>query len=45
MSETPTFGRYAKLSVDDMGPEQQAGYRLMVEGARGRLPVDPSGSA
>ncbi len=38
MPETPTFGRYTELSVDDMTSEQQAGYRLLVEGARGRLP-------
>lgn len=38
MSDTPTFGRYTELSVDDMAPEQQAGYRLLVDGPRGRLP-------
>ena len=38
MADTPTFGRYTELSVEEMSPEQQAGYRLLVEGARGRLP-------
>jgi len=36
-SETPTFGRYAELPYDKMSPEQQAGYKSMIE-ARGRLP-------
>src|SRR4030095_16896019 len=38
MSATPTFGRYAEIPVDRMTPEQQAGYRSMVDGPRGRLP-------
>jgi 4-carboxymuconolactone decarboxylase len=38
MPDTPTFGRYAELSVEQMTAEQQAGYRLMVDGPRGRLP-------
>ena len=38
MAGNLTFGRYAELSVDDMTPEQEAGYRLMVDGPRGRLP-------
>ena len=38
MSGTPTFGRYAELPVDQMTPEQRAGYRFLVEGPRGRLP-------
>ena len=38
MTDTPTFGRYAELPVERMTPEQQSGYRLLVEGARGRLP-------
>ncbi len=38
MTETPTFGRYTELSVEQMTPEQQTGYRLLVDGARGRLP-------
>jgi len=37
MAETPTFGRYAEIPYDQMTPEQQAGYRSMME-ARGRLP-------
>src|SRR5688572_22132690 len=39
----PTFGRYAELSVECMTPEQRAGCSV-VEGSRGRLPVDPAGS-
>ena len=38
MSETPTFGRYTEIPVDRMTPEQQEGYRAMVNGPRGRLP-------
>jgi 4-carboxymuconolactone decarboxylase len=37
MAETPTFGRYAEIPYDEMTPEQQEAYRLMVE-TRGRLP-------
>ena len=37
MAETPTFGRYAEIPYDQMTPEQQEGYRLLIE-ARGRLP-------
>ena len=37
MAETPTLGRYAEIPYDQMTPEQQEGYRSMVE-ARGRLP-------
>ena len=37
MTETPTFGRYAEIPLDQMTPEQQVGYRAIV-GARGRLP-------
>jgi len=37
MAETPTFGRYAEIPYDKMTPEQQDGYRSMLE-ARGRLP-------
>ena len=37
MSETPTFGRYAEIPFDKMSPEQQQGYKSMIE-ARGRLP-------
>src|SRR5262245_54882849 len=38
MSDTATFGRYAELPVDKMTPDQQKGYRAMVDGPRGRLP-------
>jgi len=38
MSATPTFGRYAELPVDEMTPEQQKGYRFLMDGPRGRLP-------
>jgi 4-carboxymuconolactone decarboxylase len=34
----PTFGRYAEIPVEKMTPEQQDGYRFLVEGPRGRLP-------
>jgi len=37
MPDTPTFGRYAEIPYDRMTPEQQEGYRLLLE-ARGRLP-------
>lgn len=37
MPETPTFGRYAEIPYDEMTPEQQDGYRAVVE-TRGRLP-------
>ena len=36
MPETPTFGRYAEIPYDQMTPEQQAGYRSLVE-TRGPL--------
>lgn len=38
MADTPTFGHYTELSVEQMTPEQQAGYRLLVDGPRSRLP-------
>ncbi len=38
MTDALTFGRYAERSVEQMTPEQQAGYRLLVDGPRGRLP-------
>ncbi len=31
MSATPTFGRYAEIPYDEMTPEQQEGYRFVVE--------------
>src|ERR1700738_173252 len=37
MPETPTFGRYAEIPYDQMTPEQQEGYRSLME-APGRLP-------
>ena len=37
MPETPTFGRYAEIPYDQMTPEQQEGYRAMIE-SRGGLP-------
>ena len=37
MAETPTFGRYTEIPVDQMTPEQQEGYRSLIE-TRGRLP-------
>ena len=37
MAEKPTLGRYAEIPYDRMTPEQQEGYRSMIE-ARGRLP-------
>jgi len=37
MPETPTFGRYAEIPYDQMTPEQQEGYRSLIE-TRGRLP-------
>ena len=38
MAETPTFGRYAEIPYDQMTPEQQDGFRSLME-ARGRLPA------
>jgi 4-carboxymuconolactone decarboxylase len=38
MTDSPTFGRYAELPVDRMTADQREGYRLLVEGPRGRLP-------
>lgn len=37
MPDTPTFGRYAEIPYDQMTPEQQEGYRFMIE-SRGGLP-------
>ena len=37
MPDTPTFGRYAEIPYDQMTPEQQEGYRTLIE-TRGRLP-------
>jgi 4-carboxymuconolactone decarboxylase len=37
MTERPTFGRYAEIPYEQMTPEQQEGYRSLIE-TRGRLP-------
>jgi len=37
MSDAPTFGRYAEIPYERMTPEQQDGYRSMIE-SRGGLP-------
>ena len=37
MAEIPTFGRYAEIPYEQMTPEQQEGYRSLIE-TRGRLP-------
>lgn len=37
MSDTPTFGRNAEIPVGQMTPEQNADYRHLVKGPRGRL--------
>ena len=31
MPETPTFGRYAEIPYDEMTPEQQEGFRSLLE--------------
>src|SRR6267142_6931350 len=31
MPETPTFGRYSEIPYDEMTPEQQEGYRFLVD--------------
>jgi 4-carboxymuconolactone decarboxylase len=38
MADTPTFGRYTEIPYDQMTPEQQEGYRSLME-ARGRMPA------
>jgi 4-carboxymuconolactone decarboxylase len=38
MAATPTFGRYAELSLDEMTAEQKAAYHYLIDGPRGRLP-------
>ena len=38
MAETPTFGRYAEIPYDKMTPEQQEGYRSLIETRGARLP-------
>jgi 4-carboxymuconolactone decarboxylase len=37
MAQAPTYGRYAEIPYDDMTPEQQEGFRALME-SRGRLP-------
>ena len=37
MAGSPTFGRYAEIPYEQMTPEQQDGYRAVIE-SRGRLP-------
>ena len=36
MADTPTFGRYSEIPYDQMTPEQQEGYRSLIE-TRGAL--------
>jgi 4-carboxymuconolactone decarboxylase len=31
MPDAPTFGRYAEIPSDRMTPEQQEGYRTLIE--------------
>jgi 4-carboxymuconolactone decarboxylase len=38
MSGTPSFGRYAELTLDEMTAEQREAYRYLMDGPRGRLP-------
>jgi 4-carboxymuconolactone decarboxylase len=38
MAETPTFGRYAEIPYNQMTPQQQEGYRSLMETRGGRLP-------
>ena len=38
MSDKPTFGRYAELTLDEMTAEQRDAYSYLVDGPRGRLP-------
>ncbi len=35
MADPPTFGRYAEIPYEQMTPEQQEGYRSLIE-TRGR---------
>lgn len=37
MTDAPTFGRYTEIPYEQMTPEQQDGYRSLIE-SRGRLP-------
>ena len=38
MPGTPTFGRYAELTLDEMTAEQKEAYNHLMNGPRGRLP-------
>ena len=38
MAQTPNFGRYTEIPFDQMTPEQQEGYRALMEARGGRLP-------
>jgi hypothetical protein len=42
MPDIPTFGRYAEIPVERMTAEQQAGYRFLIDGPRGRVPAPSS---
>lgn len=37
MDEKPTYGRYAEIPYDQMTPEQQEGFKVLME-SRGKLP-------
>lgn len=37
MTDTPTFGRYAEIPYEQMTPDQQEGYKVLME-TRGKLP-------
>jgi 4-carboxymuconolactone decarboxylase len=38
MPATPSFGRYAELTLDEMTAEQKQAYSYLIDGPRGRLP-------
>ena len=38
MPATPTFGRYAELTLDQMNDAQKEAYHFLMNGPRGRLP-------
>jgi 4-carboxymuconolactone decarboxylase len=38
MPTTPTLGRYAELTLDEMNAEQKEAYNYLMNGPRGRLP-------
>ena len=38
MTGTPTFGRYAELTLAEMSPEQKEAYSYLMDGPRGHLP-------